>query len=125
LAEDDDEIRDALAHSLRDSGYDLIEARDGEQLLDLVADSAADDCLGLPFDAIVSDVVMPGFTALDVLTALRRRLARTPVILITAQRGEDIERRCRCAGAHSILYKPFDLQDFRAVVRAAIRGARR
>ena len=121
LAEDDDSIRDTLATTLREEGYTVAEVADGDELLDVVTRDADDEWKPLPYDVIVSDVVMPGFTALDVLVALRGRLVRTPVVLITAHRERDLLVRCKRAGAHSVLHKPFDLDQFCQVVGSALQ----
>ena len=54
VAEDDDAVRDVLARSLREYGYTVLEARDGQHALEVATAAPA------PPDLVVADVVMPG-----------------------------------------------------------------
>ena len=54
VAEDDDAVRDILARSLREYGYTVLEARDGQHALEVATAAPA------PPDLVVADVVMPG-----------------------------------------------------------------
>lgn len=61
-----------------------------------------------PFDAVVTDIMMPGMDGLEVLRALRRRCWRVPVIAITGGPGEPwLNSAARALGATTILHKPF------------------
>ena len=74
------------------------------------------------FDLIVSDIQMPGFTALDILAGLRRTLSHTPVILITAFGDPLVRHKAERLGAVCVFDKPFDIGDLRsAVVHALAR----
>src|SRR5690348_5916215 len=84
VADDDADIRAELAEGLADAGFQVVEAADGNELLDLVVRGVADGSAVPYYDAIVADVMMPGFSGLDVLTAMRARVARVPVVVITA-----------------------------------------
>src|SRR5262249_26963614 len=81
LVEDDEDMRDLLSTLLRQAGYAGYEGPDGMSLLKSLSSAAEDRPL---FDAIVSDVQMPDFSAIEVLAALRMRDVRTPVVLISA-----------------------------------------
>src|SRR3954470_12154319 len=60
VAEDDDDFRSLVVSSLREDGYDVIEARTGDELLELITPPVIFD----PPDAIVTDVRMPGVDGL-------------------------------------------------------------
>jgi CheY-like chemotaxis protein len=111
LAEDDLEARRLLAHALRRDGRVVIEAANGFELVELLTGGLAD----LP-DVIVSDIRMPGFSALDVLSILRLSLSRIPVILITGFGDAETHRAAIRLGAVAVLDKPFDVNDLRATV---------
>jgi len=73
------------------------------------------------FDALVLDLMLPDGSGLDLLTALRSRGDRTPVLLLTAL--DEVADRIRGldAGADDYLGKPFDLEELAARVRAISR----
>ena len=123
LAEDDRELRTLMAEALRRDGLDVVEVEDGRALVDRLADAVSADGALDGFDLVVSDVRMPGFTAIDVLTALRPFLKRTPVVLITAFGDPRTHARARGLGAAAVLDKPFDIDDLRAMLGKLLRNS--
>jgi DNA-binding response OmpR family regulator len=123
LAEDDLELRELLAYVLRADGHEVVEARDGNELLTILSKGLerGQD----PFALVVSDVRMPGLTAFDVLTRLQRALADTPVILITAFGDQTTHLRAQRMGASRVFDKPFDFDDLRAAVHETLHQQRR
>jgi len=121
LAEDDGELRSLIAHALRDDGFDVVEVSDGQALVDLLADAVAADGALDGYDLVVSDIRMPGFSAIDVLAAMRPFLTRTPVVLITAFGDAKTHDRALRLGAAAVIDKPFDLDDLRVRLRALLR----
>jgi DNA-binding NtrC family response regulator len=118
VADDDDDLRALIAATLRDDHYDVIEARDGAELLAHL-DAALDSPTRRPA-VIVSDVRMPILSGLGVLSALRRAHVSMPVILITVFVDASIRSVAERLGATGVLAKPFDMDDLRtAVVNAA------
>src|SRR5206468_2251542 len=84
VAEDDAELRALIGATLRDAGYEVVEASDGDVLIDKLADVLRPGQVSAPFDLILSDIRMPNFSALDVLVGARRFIGRIPVVLMTA-----------------------------------------
>jgi len=120
VADDDDALRDLIADALRSDGYKVVEARDGEELLSLVADSVG-DAATRP-DVVVVDVRMPKLSGLGVLEELRRTYVRLPVVVITGFSPDSVEVVARRLGAMGVLRKPFDMDDLRtAIVNARAR----
>ena len=120
LAEDDFELRELLACVLRADGHEVVEARDGNELWELLS-NAADTSPGRePFALVVSDVRMPGLTAFDVLTQLQRALTETPVILITAFGDQTTHLRALRLGASRVFDKPFDCDELREAVHQTL-----
>jgi CheY-like chemotaxis protein len=119
LAEDDHSFRGLVASTLRDDGYEVLEARDGVELLAhveaILAGRRAQDA---PF-VVVTDVEMPQLGGLDVLTILRCAFASTPVILITAFGDRETHAEAQELGVIAVLDKPFPLDVLRAAVRQA------
>jgi DNA-binding response OmpR family regulator len=121
LAEDESEMRGLIARTLRKEQCEIVEARDGSQLIrllitHLLAPSDGRD----PVDLIISDIRMPGANGLDVISALRRQDTETPVILITAFGDSDTHLEAYQLGAVMVLNKPFEMEDLRLVVRSLV-----
>jgi two-component system response regulator (stage 0 sporulation protein F) len=123
LAEDDDDLRVLIGSALRMDGYQVIEARDGGELLDVIADWLVYRWPEEPVDLILSDVRMPGYSGMEVLAGLRKAHWETPVILITAHGNANMRDEAAQLGANAVLGKPFDLDDLRtAVLHVVSRG---
>ncbi len=118
LADDDDEMREMLAAMLRESGYAVVEARDGLQLMARVRELVFADPRRPAVALILSDVRMPGCTALDVLHEMRRVDQSVPVVLITGFGDPALHAEALRLGADAIFDKPFDIDHLRAVVLA-------
>ena len=114
LAEDDDDMRALIALALQSDGYDVVEAKDGTELLDLLA-GASSSPMQRP-DIIVSDVLMPGYSGLGVLAALHKSAWKVPVILITARRDDAVALDAMRLGASAVVRKPFDIDDLRTTI---------
>jgi len=121
VAEDSAEMRALIAATLRADGCDVVEARDG---LELVAIVAPAERSGMAFDLIVSDLRMPERSGMEALGALRDEGVRTPYLLITAFGDDETHRDARQLGAVAVLDKPFDLDWLCALVRAAVEPPR-
>jgi CheY-like chemotaxis protein len=109
VAEDDDDMREALAAALRAGGYDVRDVRDGAELLDLLLGTV--DVPLLRPHVVVADVRMPSLSGLGVLATLRRGSRNIPVLLITALTDESVQTVGRRLGAIGVLRKPFDMND--------------
>ncbi len=117
VADDDDEMRASVTATLQADGCSTVEARDGQELLDLLCNAL--DEANLRPDVIVADVKMPGLSGLGVLAALQRTRWELPVVLITALTDESIHTVATRLGAVGILRKPFDPDDLTTAVRNA------
>ena len=121
LAEDETEMRGLIARTLRKEDCDILEARDGSQLVRALLTHVLVPREGRePVDLIISDIRMPGANGLDAIAALRRQDAMTPVILITAFGDADVHLEAYRLGAVMVLNKPFDMDDLRVVVRSLV-----
>jgi CheY-like chemotaxis protein len=113
LAEDDPTLRRLLALILRRAGHDVVEARDGTELLEALAGSLVDP-RAAAFDLIVCEQCLPGMPGLSVLAGLRSRDPATAFVLLTE--SPDVQRRARALGAVA-LAAPFNVQTFELAVR--------
>ncbi len=117
VADDDDELRALVVETLRSDGYVVVEARDGEEVLSLLAETLGDPA-ARP-DVLVVDVRMPRLSGFGVLEELRRARVRLPVVMMTGFAPESVEIVARRLGAAGVLRKPFDVDDLRTAVMNA------
>ncbi|HYV46805.1 MAG TPA: response regulator [Myxococcaceae bacterium] len=113
LVEPDEELRERAAEALREDGFRVVEVEDGLELLDYLEALAGRGPFTRP-DVIVSEMELPGTSALDCLWRFRQSDRVTPVILIASE-GEDGERAQRC-GADLVLPWPLDIDQLRTAV---------
>src|SRR5205814_1944995 len=114
VVEDEPELLAVIARALREEGYAVDEAADG--------DDGLFKATSWDYDAIVLDLMLPGRDGWQVLTALRRE-RKTPVLILTARDAVADRVRGLDAGADDYLVKPFELAEFLARIRALIRRA--
>ncbi len=111
VADDDDDILLLITTRLRRDGFEVIQARDGDEALDLALERR-------PAIAVL-DVGMPGLDGLEVVRAIRADDATRGmrVVLLTAKAQESDVRRGFDAGADLYVKKPFSPADLSAKVR--------
>lgn len=124
VADDDTEFRQLVTTVLEGDGYEVQQAANGRQLLDLLASWYDLGLLDASCHLIISDVRMPGYSGLDVLASLHGLGSRIPVIVITAFGDDDTRFLAAGLGAVAFLAKPFDMDDLRTVVLNVVTNAR-
>lgn len=120
LAEDDDELRWALAESLEGLGYEVEQVSDGRGLLERLALELLREPPSAAADVIVSDVRMPGVNGMQILESLRSRGSATPFVLISAFVDDGARERASALGATALLEKPIDLSTLRRTIDASM-----
>jgi two-component system OmpR family response regulator len=117
VIEDEPDLLDSLARSLREEGYAVDTAGDGEEGYYKASESA--------YDGVVLDVMLPKMDGWKVLEKLRNhpdeQRRRTPVLMLTARDRTCDRVRGLDTGADDYLVKPFDLSELFARIRALIR----
>jgi two-component system OmpR family response regulator len=113
LVEDDPTIAAFVAKGLREAGFAVDEAADGETGLTLAREQK--------FDAAIVDVMLPRLDGLSLIDALRGRGIRTPVLILSAKRSVDDRVRGLQAGGDDYLTKPFAFAELLARMQALIR----
>ncbi len=117
VVDDEPALREVLDVRLRDAGYEVALAGSGEE-----ARSALD--AGDP-DLVLSDVVLPDASGLDLLDLLRGPAPGRPVILMTAFGSIDVAVEAMKRGAFDFLTKPLDYDKLAALLEAARRTLHR
>ncbi|MBK9036292.1 MAG: response regulator [Myxococcales bacterium] len=111
VAEDDDELRHLLARRLRRIGCEVIEARTGLELVELLAPPADGPAAARAHaELVISDIRMPGLTGLEVVSLLRSVDWAMPVILLTGFGDDAAHAEARRLGA-TLYDKPVDLDE--------------
>ena len=113
VVDDEALIRWSVAETLTDLGLEV------EQAVDAASALAAIDTAELRFDVIVLDLRLPDMDDLALLSAIRRRLPRAAVVVMTAFGTPEIVAEARALGVSDILSKPFELAELARVVLAA------
>ena len=113
VAEDDPNLAEGLMSSLRQAGYAVDCARNGDE-----ADAALE---ANEFDLLILDIGLPKKSGLEVLKRLRSRSSKVPVLILTARDSLNDRVTGLDAGADDYLAKPFELAELGARVRALAR----
>lgn len=113
VVEDNPRIAAFLQKGLREEGYVVEVAGDG--------DEAFRRATAEGFDAAVVDVMIPGRTGIDLVRDLREREVRLPVLLLTARDETEDKVAGLDAGADDYLTKPFEFSELTARLRSLLR----
>ncbi|MEO1101263.1 MAG: response regulator [Pseudomonadota bacterium] len=105
LVEDEDGVRGIAASLLESSGYDVEQAADGEEALEILEEE------GEPFDLVISDVVMPGMDGPTLIREAKEYLGDARVIFISGYAERDIAKQLDEDREVSFLPKPFTVRD--------------
>ncbi len=113
VIEDDRALREGLVLNFELQGYQVDAAADGEE--------GMQKAFGLRPDLIVLDIMLPGWSGLDILTELRDRNENVPVLILSARGSTDNKVEGLNIGADDYLAKPFELSELLARVEAMLR----
>jgi nitrogen regulation protein NR(I) len=116
LIEDDAVAAASLRQVFCEEGYAVTVASRGDEGLRLAAEG--------DFEAVLSDVRMPGLDGLELVSRLHRSHPRLPVILMTAHGTTDVAIEATKRGAYDYLLKPFDMPELLEAVEKAVRSHR-
>jgi DNA-binding NtrC family response regulator len=115
VVDDELNIRRVLERAFAKEGYQVQTAEGGHQALRLLAET--------PCDLMLTDVVMPDMTGLELLKRARQQHPNLQVVLMTAYGTIQTAVEAMRAGAFDFLTKPLDMEVLRKVVRSALREA--
>ena len=111
IVDDDDAIRGMLFDLLSDR-YECHTASMAEEALQYIGVEH--------YDAILTDISMPGLTGVELLQKIQESNSATPVILISGKGSEQDPQALMDLGAFAYVTKPFNLDEIEAVVERAV-----
>ena len=119
VADDSDVERANARKALASAGYDVVEAQDGQQALEVFARERP--------DLVMLDVVMPRLTGLEACRILKAKTPRStylPVIMVSTRNSVNARVEGLRTGADDYLGKPYDVEELQARVEALLRARR-
>jgi len=114
IADDDDNIRELITLTLEDEGYEIFEAKDGNEALAVA--------LKIKPDLVILDVMMPGMVGYQVCEKIRQDPAakNAYVIFLTARGTPVAEMTGKTYGGDEFMVKPFEPKQLRERIREAL-----
>lgn len=111
VVDDHDDIREVIHVLLTNEGYQIIEAKNGKEALELLDDS---------IDLIILDVMMPEMNGYQVCLLMREK-TNAPILFLTAKGQESDKILCFSSGGDDYLTKPFSYNELNVRVKALLR----
>src|SRR4030065_182566 len=115
VIEDDKKIASFIVKGLKQAGFAVDHAANGEDGIHLALHES--------YDAAVIDIMLPKLDGLSIIEELRRQKVNTPVIILSAKRSVDDRVKGLQTGSDDYLTKPFSFSELLARVQALIRRA--
>jgi len=112
IVDDEQSMRQMVAIALRQEGYDVVIAEDGEV--------ACRELQASKVDVVVSDIKMPAFDGIELLRFARENSPGTEVILMTAYTSTESAIEALRLGAYDYISKPFEIDDLKITVERAL-----
>jgi len=112
VVDDEPQIRRVLKTTLSSQGYVILEAKTGEEAVDVVRKEKP--------DLVLLDVNMPGVGGIEACREIRRS-SEAPIIMLTVRNAERDKVSALDAGADDYVVKPFGIEELLARIRAALR----
>jgi two-component system, OmpR family, KDP operon response regulator KdpE len=112
VVDDDPQIRRVLRTAFVAQGYEAVDARNGEEALEMLRDGKV--------DLVILDVNMPGMNGLETCRVIRS-MSEIPIVMLTVRDAEADKVEALDAGADDYMTKPFGSPELLARIRAALR----
>jgi two-component system cell cycle sensor histidine kinase/response regulator CckA len=115
LAEDEADVREVAREFLESGGYSVIEAQDGPEALKIAASK------GVSVDLLVTDMVMPGMTGLELAARMREKLPKLRTLYMSGYSQGAAESAAQNDSSVSLLSKPFSRWALLSAVRDLLK----
>src|SRR5262245_21015752 len=114
IAEDFEENRIALKLILKHTGFDVIEAEDGQQAIEAVRREEP--------DLVLMDITLPVIDGLQATREIRsdEKFERLPIIVVSAHDNEDVRRQAAEAGGSEYISKPIELEELKKLIEGCL-----
>lgn len=116
IVEDEHKLAQALRDSLMGIGDSVVVVNNGEEGFYRATTEA--------FDLLILDLNLPGRDGIEILTSLRSKSCKIPILILTARDGLDDRVQGLDSGADDYLVKPFAFAELHARIRALVRRGR-
>ncbi len=114
VVEDDQAVRVVLSTLLSRMGYQVTQAANGAEALDLFSRRS--------YGAVLTDFQMPGMDGFTLASNIKSTSPKTPVIMITGSKQSLVYEKMKKGFVDSLLFKPFKTEDIHETVRVALTG---
>ena len=113
--DDSSSMRQMVSFTLKNAGYDVVEAVDGEDAFEKARNRA--------FDLVLTDQNMPRLDGIGLTKKLREHpgFKATPILILTTESSDQMKQAGRAAGATGWLVKPFDPAKLIEVIKKVVR----
>lgn len=110
IAEDFEENRVALKLILKHTGFDVIEAEDGQQAVEAVRREEP--------DLVLMDISLPVIDGLQATREIRgaEKFERLPIIIVSAHDNEEVRRQAADAGSSEYITKPIEIEELKRLI---------
>ena len=114
-ADDSASVRQMVSFTLKDAGYDVVEAVDGKDALDKIS--------AKPVNMLITDLNMPHMDGIQLIKAVRAKpeYKFIPIIMLTTESQAEKKQEGKSAGATGWIVKPFKPEQLLAVVKKVLR----
>lgn len=116
IVDDDEEICRNLSEVLKEDGYEVEYVTSGMEALDKVTKEK--------YDIVITDLVMPKISGMDVLSYIKRESPETEVVMITAFGSIENAVEAMKRGASDYIEKPFKLNEIRTSIKRVLEEAK-
>ena len=113
-ADDSQSIREMVSFTLKEAGYDVVDAQDGQEAMDKISKSHV--------DMLITDLNMPGLNGIELIKKVRANAQYKfmPIIMLTTESHDELKAEGRAAGATGWIVKPFDPEQLIGVVKKVL-----
>lgn len=113
IVEDDERLMQVLARHLREYDFEVAMAYDGQSAVRLFQQSRV--------DLVITDVMLPRLSGIDVSRAIRQMSPNVPILMLTALGTTDDKLEGFDAGADDYMVKPFEIRELVARIKALMK----
>lgn len=113
-ADDSASVRQMVGFTLKDAGYDVVEAKDGQDALNKLTGSGV--------NMLITDLNMPNMDGIELIKQVRsqQQFKFIPIIMLTTESQAEMKQKGKAAGATGWIVKPFKPEQLVAVVKKVL-----